>query len=167
MSTLRLLSIATTARVPRPVVGSEALRRIWAAADERKCRSLLVVPTSDVDPAFDVAQCLAASREALDAAPAGLLDARGCSLSEASRLVLELSEQASHGRHVVGVVDPFPVSRVGIPLALASDAVLLCVTLEAARLDAVRQARGAVDPERVLGCVLMPAIPAQVRERNS
>ena len=146
-------SVEKSGTEPQPV--PVELRRLWFAALRREWSSLVVVPAHPGGSALQVAEALVQIGGIHGSRPVRLLDARTLVLKEAAKLVVEMSSWAAAGEVVIVVVDSVVWSETGIPLLLAADAALLCVTLGESDFDSAKRTIELVGRERFLGSVVL------------
>ncbi len=138
---------------PQPV--PVELRRLWFAAVRREWSSLVVVPAHEGGSAIRVAEALVQIGSIHGSRPVRLIDARTHLLSEAARLVVEMTSCVAAGEIAIVVVDSVVGSETGIPLLLAADAALLCVTLGESDFVSAQRTIEMVGRERFLGSVVL------------
>lgn len=151
--------------LPRPVdaapsdspVPSPELQRLWFALERRAWAFLTVVPAHPGAPAMEAATAvLEAGAPYASTQKIHLQDATGISPADAPRLVLELRERVARGERVVVVLDSLITRPASLPLALAADGVLLCVTLGETDFGAARKTIEFVGHERFVGSITFP-----------
>ncbi len=74
-------------------------------------------------------------------------------LNDTSRLIIEMTSHAASGGLVIVALDSVLSNQAGIPVALAADAALLCVTMGDTELDAARRTVSLVGKDRFVGTV--------------
>lgn len=142
-----------------PGAPAHELQQLWFATQTRPWNSLAVVPVSRGVPALEVAQALHEVGSRASTVPLRLLDGRTVTLSTSAGLIVNLTalQQGGPGRQpnrVVVVLQSVLEELAGIPVALAVDAVLLCVELEKTLLEDARRTLDLVGgPEKVIGCI--------------
>jgi hypothetical protein len=142
-----------------PGAPSAELQRLWFATQARPWNSLAVLPVAPGGPALEVAQALHEVGSRASPVPLRLLDGRSVSLSTSAGLIVNMTalQQAGPGRQgsrVVVVLHSVLAELAGIPVALAADAVLLCIELEKTTLEDARRTLALVGgAEKVIGCI--------------
>jgi hypothetical protein len=135
------------------------LQQLWFAAQSRPWNSLAVLPVSPGGPAQEVAQALHDVGERASPVPIKLLDGRSVSLATSAGLIMNMTslQQQGPGRpggRVVVLLHSVLAELAGIPVALAADAVLLCIELEKTSLEDARRTMALVGgAEKVIGCI--------------
>ncbi len=145
--------------VPQPV--PVELRRLWFAALRREWSSLVVVPAHEGGSAIRVAEALVQTGAIHGSRPVRLIDARTVLVKDAARLVVEMTSCVAAGELAIVVVDSVIGSETGIPLLLAADVALLCVTLGESDFASARRTIEIVGAERFLGSVVLDRSSAQ------
>ncbi|GEN11263.1 hypothetical protein MFU01_63000 [Myxococcus fulvus] len=145
------------AEVPDSTVPSPALQRLWFALERTGWNFLTVVPAHPGAPALEAATAiLEAGAPYAATQKIHLDDAIGLSPAEAPRRVLELRERVARGERVVAVIDSVLTRPASLPVALAADGVLLCVTLGETDFGSARKTMEFIGPERFVGSVTFP-----------
>jgi len=136
---------------------SIALRDMWRALVRGSWQTLAVVPAEAGASAAAVGRVFSGLADAAGAGRFELVAAEGASAGDGTRLATAFGAPTSPGVRRVATVDPLVVSLSGIPLAMAADAVLLVVRLDAPEPASVQSTLGILGAERVLGYVAVGA----------
>jgi hypothetical protein len=142
-----------------PGAPSPELQQLWFATQTRPWTSLAVLPASAGGPAFEVAQALYDVGSLASGVPLKLVDGRTVSLSTTASLIVNIMglQQPSAGRpggRVLVVLQSLLAEPAGIPVALAADAVLVCIELDKTTLEeAQRTVRLVGGTDKVIGCI--------------
>ena len=112
-----------------PNMPSAELQRLWFATLRKDWSSLVVLPAHPGGAATNVARALAQVAAVHKDAPIKLISGEGADLQNASRLIIDMTTHVAAGGLVIVVLDSVISNPAGIPVALASDAALLCVHL--------------------------------------
>lgn len=145
-----------------PIVGGGEFRsqpvdvqRLWFATRSRPWAFLVVMPSQAGGSAVRLAQALADVGTQHRGSPVRMVDAESASVGEASRLILDIiSQNGTDGMTVVAVGSPLS-SPAAIPISLASDAVLLAVTLGEADFTSIERTLETIGRERFIGSVAL------------
>jgi hypothetical protein len=89
--------------------------------------------------------------------PVEVLDGRGASMGDGSRLAGLVTEGAPEDRRVVAFIDAITQSLAGVPLVRASDSVLLVVQVNSPDVESLSSTLAIVGIDRVVGSVAVPA----------
>lgn len=164
---------------------SRELQELWFATRRREWRSLVVVPASPGSSALHIAQALGEVGGAIRMSPVHVVNAEGMDLDGIATLVLDIGMEepelkkpepkgsvwtsGSGGWDASGPVGRgAPATRATIiaigavaenplilPLALAADAVLLCVEIGRTRMEDARHTVELIGRDRIIGTVLL------------
>jgi hypothetical protein len=129
------------------------LQQLWFACLRRPWSSLVVLPAHPEGSAQLVAQALAEIGGLHRNRPVKLINTEGLKLSMSSRAILEMTSHAMSGELTIVCADSVLSNQAGIPLALAADAVLLCVDLGQTDLISARRTIELVGANRFVGSV--------------
>ncbi|RKG95339.1 hypothetical protein D7V97_37345, partial [Corallococcus sp. CA053C] len=88
--------------------------------------------------------------------PLRLVDATGIEPAGAPRMVLEVRRRVEQGERVIVVIDSLLTHPASIPLALAADTALLCITLGETDFGSAEKTLKLVGAERFAGSVTFP-----------
>lgn len=125
-------------------VATAALRHSWS--------SLVVVPADRRTPSLRPAVALTQALRLHRTVPVTLLD--GCGVMATTLESILTQVNATGNGKLIVCVDSFFVNPAAIPLALAAQAVLLCVTLEQTDVASASETLQLVH-EKVIGCVVL------------
>ncbi|WXH29682.1 hypothetical protein WA016_03641 [Myxococcus stipitatus] len=140
-------------------VPAPALQRLWFALERRGWAYLTVVPAHPGAPALEAATAiLEAGAPYAATQKIHLEDATGIAPAEAPRRVLELRERVSRGERVVVIIDSVLTRPASLPLALAADGVLLCVTLGETDFGSANKTMEFIGADRFVGSVTFPQL---------
>jgi hypothetical protein len=163
---------------------SRELQELWFATRRCEWQSLVVVPASPGSSALQIAQPLGEVGSAIRMSPVQVVNAEGMDLDRIAMLVMDISGEvqaevkgsvwtsgsagASPGgwdvpggratpqrRATIIAIEAVAENPLILPLALAADAVLLCVELGWTRLDDARHTVELIGRDRIIGSVLM------------
>ena len=140
---------------------ARAVQELWFATLRRPWRSLVLVPTSPGSSALPLAQALARFGSFLRRQPVRILNGEGMGLQEIAELTMELefAKSAPPGTAEPAlcliVLEPITINPLATAVALAADAVLLCVDYGESNLDVARKTIEQIGPERFIGCVAL------------
>ncbi|WP_240356810.1 hypothetical protein [Myxococcus eversor] len=156
------------AEVPDSTVPSPALQRLWFALERTGWAYLTVVPAHPGAPALEAATAiLEAGAPYAATQKIHLEDATSISPADAPRRVLELRERVARGERVIAVIDSVLTRPASLPLALASDGVLLCVTLGETDFGSAHKTMEFIGAERFVGSVTFPRPKKKGRASSS
>jgi hypothetical protein len=151
---------------PDSSVPSPELQRLWFALERRAWSYLTIVPAQPGGPALEAATAiLEAGAPYAYSQKIHLQDATGITPGDATRLVVQLRERIAQGERVVVVLDSLLTHPASLPLALASDGVLLCVGLGDTEFSAARKTMEYVGAERFVGSVIFPKAQKKKKAR--
>ena len=162
---------------------SRELQELWFATRRRNWKSLVVVPASPGTSVLHIAKALGEVGGAIRMSPVQVVNAEGMDLDQIATLVLDLGADAlpeiaaeprgstwtsgSGGwdgpgargapapRATIIAVEAVSENPLILPLALAADAVLLCVEIGRTRLDDTRHTIELIELDRIVGTVLL------------
>ncbi len=165
----------------QPVLPARDVQELWFATRRRDWNTLVVVPGSPgSSTTLRVAQALGDVGGLLRMAPTQVIDAQGMDLSAIASLVMEMTDQpqssvwssgSSRGNGVPGGWEPQTLIRRGqpviiaidsvvenplvLPVALAADAVLLCIEIGHTDLAAARHSVALMGHECLIGTAVL------------
>jgi hypothetical protein len=134
---------------------SSELQQLWFSLIRREWQSLVVVPADGGLSAMSVGRALAEIGGVHRNSPVKLLSGEGMDLTATSRMILEMTDYVAHGGMVIVVVDSVVKNQAGIPVALAADAALLCVSLGESTMSAAERTLELLGRDRFLGSVTL------------
>ena len=132
------------AQGPRPL--PDSFRDLWAATLKHEWSALVVVPAHAEDSAVNVARALAKIGEV------DFIDGEEVTPSSSTRVTQDMLAQATRGRVVVAL-DPVVSNPAVLPIVLAADAALICITLGQTEIASARRTVELIGRERFIGCV--------------
>ncbi|WP_233576986.1 hypothetical protein [Citreicoccus inhibens] len=135
---------------------SPELQRLWFALERRPWSFLTVIPAHPGAPALDAAHALLEAGSPYPEPPLRLVDATGIEPAGAPRLVTEIRHRIAQGERIIVVIDSLMTHPASLPLALAADAALLCVTLGESDFGSAQKTLDLVGRERFVGSVTFP-----------
>jgi hypothetical protein len=137
-----------------------SLQQLWFTLQREEWSSLVVMPAGPETSALDVARTLHELGKLTMGERLRLLDARGVPLSGTAPFILEMTgsspvrpAQDARSERVLVVVDWVMAEPSGIPIALAADAVLLCVQLGKTTFASARHVIELIGAQRFMGCI--------------
>ncbi|RYZ35379.1 MAG: hypothetical protein EOO71_35685 [Myxococcaceae bacterium] len=152
---------------PASAVPSAELSRLWFALDRRAWSFLTVVPAHPGAPALDAAQALMEAGSPYPEPPLRLVDATGIEPAGAPRLVQEVRRRVEQGERVIVVIDSLITHPASLPLALAADTALLCITLGETDFGSAEKTLRLVGADRFAGSVTFPRATKKQRRADS
>lgn len=132
---------------------SADLQRLWFATLKKEWSSLVVLPAHPEGSASFVARSLAQIGSLHRDGSIKLISAEGVGVSGTSRLIIDMTSHVSSGGMVIVVLDSVLSNPTGIPVALAADAVLLCVHLGETETESARRTIEMIGADRFVGAV--------------
>jgi hypothetical protein len=105
-----------------------------------------VVPAHAEDSAVNVARALAKIGEV------DFIDGEDVTPSSSTQVTQDMLAQATRGRVVVAL-DPVVSNPAVLPIVLAADAALICITLGQTEIASARRTVELIGRERFIGCV--------------
>ena len=131
-------------RGPHPL--PDSFRDLWLATLRHEWSALVVVPAHAEDSAVNVARALAEIGEV------DFIDAEDVTPTSSTRVTQDMLAQATRGRVVVAL-DPVVSNPAVLPIVLAADAALICITLGQTEIASARRTVELIGRERFIGCV--------------
>ncbi|MBX7115883.1 MAG: hypothetical protein K1X64_16255 [Myxococcaceae bacterium] len=129
------------------------LARLWFAALKKEWSSLAVLPAHAQGSAAAVAKGLAKVAAQHRDNAIRLISAEGADVAATSRVIIDLTQHVAHGGVAIVVLDSVLSNPAGIPIAMATDAALLCVELGVADVAAAQKTMEIIGASRFLGAV--------------
>ncbi len=127
----------------------EDIRDLWFASLRHEWSALVVLPADDRGAsALPLAGALA------KIGGIELVCAEGVTPDSSTRLTQDMLAAAARGRTIIAL-DPVVSNPAGLAIALAADAVLLCVTLGQTEIAAARRTVELIGRDRFIGCVTL------------
>lgn len=151
-------SAALVRRAPDvPAYGDDVrLQLLWLALQQRAWRSLAVMAASDGIETLAVADTLAKIAWAYTGQPTCVLDMRDLSLRLLEHQIRDMAAQLQGGERVFVALRAMSENPTAVPLAMAADAVVLCVQLGRTDIKSARRTLATIGRERFLGTLLVP-----------
>jgi hypothetical protein len=174
MSVARQVSREAVMRVPP--LPSRDLQELWFATRRREWRTLVVMPASGGTSALPIAKALGEVGGFIRMSPVQVIQAEGMDLGKIASLVIDINSAATSAAWTMNApmarapggwepsvrldativaLDPVVSNPLVLPVALAADAVLLCVELGTTQLEAARRTIELVGRDRIIGSVVI------------
>jgi hypothetical protein len=135
---------------------SRDLQELWFATLRTPWRTLALVPAQDGLSIKPLAEALALMGQFHRGVALRVVIAEGMDLNEIAELTLSTQEPPAGGQSgQIIVLEPITVNPLGTAVALAADAVLLCVEYGTANLDDARRTLDQIGRERFVGCAVL------------
>lgn len=139
-------------------------QQLWFSLQRFDWSSLVLLPADPDTSAFELGRALHDVGRLTMGDRLRLLDGRGLKVSATAPMILDMSGAAAPVRpagvewseKVLVVVDSVVSHPSSIPIALAADGVVLCLTLGKTPLAAARETMKLVGPQRFIGCITVP-----------
>jgi len=150
---------------PQPGPGPPELSRqqLWFSLQRFDWSSVVLLPADPDTSAFELARALHEVGRLTMGERLRLLDGRGLEISATAPMILDMSGAGpvrpagiEWSEKVLVVVDSVVSNPSSIPIALAADAVVLCLALGKTSLAAARETMKLVGPQRFIGCITVP-----------
>lgn len=155
-----------------PGLPSAELQQLWFALRRREWSSLVIVPVTRSTSALRLARALAEVGETTRRAPVKVIKAEGLDPAASGRLISDLAAASTAWSTIAAsaaargaaattsgltmvVLEPVVTNPLGIQIALATDAAVLCVELGNSELALAEKSIDLVGRERFLGCVTL------------
>lgn len=148
-----------------PGASSPALpmQQLWFSIQRLPWASLVLLPADPETSAQDVGKALHEVGRLTMGERLRMLDARGVQLPSTAPLILDMSgvtpvrpAGSEWSERVLVLVDSILARPSGIPVALAADALVLCLTLGKTPIAAARETLRLVGAQRFVGCITLP-----------
>lgn len=139
------------------------LQLLWLALQQRTWRSLAVMAASAGIETLPVADTLAKLAWAYTGQPTCVFDMRDLNLRLLEHQIRDMAAQLQGGERVFVALRSMNENPTAVPLAMAADAVVLCVALGRTDIRAAQRTLSAIGRERFLGTLIVP--PAGPKER--
>ena len=148
-----------------PGLSSPALpmQQLWFSIQRLAWASLVLLPADPETSAQAVGKALHEVGRLTMGERLRMLDARGVQLPATAPLILDMSgaspvRQAGPewSERVLVLIDSVIAQPSGIPIALAADAVVLCLTLGKTPTAAARETLKLIGAQRFAGCIIIP-----------
>jgi len=140
------------------------MQQLWFSIQRLGWSSLVLVPADPETSALEVGQALHQVGRLTMGDRLRLLDARNIQLPATAPMILDMSGATAPVRpatndwseRVLVVTDSVISRPSGIAIALAADAVVLCLTLGKTPVVAARETLKLVGPQRFIGSITLP-----------
>jgi hypothetical protein len=158
-------SAALVRRAPDvPAFGDDVrLQLLWLAMQQRVWRSLAVMAASEGIDTLTTADTLAKIAWAYTGQPTCVLDMRDLSLRLLEHQIRDMAAQLQGGERVFVALRSMNENPTAVPLAMAADAVVLCVELGRTDIKGARRTLTTIGREKFLGTLIVP--PGGAKER--
>jgi hypothetical protein len=140
-------------------IPSLSLQQLWFSIQRHEWSSLVAVPADRDMPVMDFVKPLYDVGRLAMGENLRLVDARDVKLTRTAPLIVEITGGATRGKggeRVLVVIDSVLSHPSGVPVALATDAALLCVEMGKTSIAAARETLQIVGAQRFLGCITLP-----------
>jgi hypothetical protein len=137
------------------VGGDVGLQELWLATQRRAWRSLAVVSASAGLPTIDSANKLAQLAWRYNGESTCVFDLFDVSLRIVEHQLREIHEQVLAGHRVFVALRSVAENPAALPIARATDALVLCVALGKTDVKSAQRTIGAIGRERFLGSILV------------
>jgi len=134
-------------RVQQQLLG--CLRSPW--------QTLVVVPAQAGTDASFIAEALANVAWLVRGKEAKVFQVQGLDVAGASKVIVDMDAHVAGGGLAVAVIEAVVAKQAGIPVALAADAVLLCVHLGVTELASAQKTLELIGPQKFIGAVTVEA----------
>src|SRR5215472_8045529 len=135
-------------RMPTKGVPDDEFRDLWFATLRQEWSALVVVPAHGGASAVPIARSLA------EIGGVDLICAEGVTPGSSTSITQGMLASAARGRVIVAL-DPLVSNPAGLPVALAADAALLCVTLGQTEIASARRTVEMIGLDRFIGCIAL------------
>ena len=139
------------------------LQQLWFAVQRFEWSSLVLLPADPATSAFELGRALHEVGRVAMGDRLRLLDARDIKLPATAPMILDMSGASpvrpagtEWSERVLVVVDSIVSLPSSIAIALAADAVVLCITLGKSPLATARETMKLIGPQRFIGCITVP-----------
>jgi hypothetical protein len=133
------------------------MRKLWTGLRRRPWSTLAVLPAHPGGSVLAAAQAVVDAGAANQSAPISVIDAERATADAVPGLLAQAKQRAADGALVVIALGS-PLSQPElIPLALGTDAALLCFALGVSDFASARETLDLLSPERVVGAVTLGA----------
>jgi hypothetical protein len=138
-------------------------QQLWFSLQRFDWSSLLLLPADPDTSALELGRALHEVGRLTMGELLRLLDGRGLKVSATAPMILDMSGAhpvrpagTQWSEKVLVVVDSVVSHPSSIPIALAADAVVLCLTLGKTPLATARETMKLIGPQRFIGCITVP-----------
>ena len=156
-------STALVRRAPEvPAFGDDVrLQLLWLGLQQRTWRSLAVMAASEGIETLSVADTLAKIAWAYTGQPTCVFDMRDLNLRLLEHQIRDMAAQLQGGERVFVALRSMGENPTAVPLAMAADAVVLCIELGRTDIKSAQRTLAAIGREKFLGTLLVPAVPKE------
>ena len=149
-------SVSSTTRIPRFARPWErtGYQRIWLRVATSEWRTLAVVPAEDGMPTHDVAN-LIMTLGVFHGESIGVLDFRYVRVNRALDAIRTAESQLEPGERLIFATRSIRENLATIPLARATDGVILCVSLGSTSMRLATETIEQIGKERFLGSIVV------------
>lgn len=143
------------------------MQELWFATRRIDWKTLVVVPASPGESAVAIAQALGEVGGLIRMSPVQVINAERFDLPRIAALVTDMTDDGPaprapaagsrlpQGKAMIIATDPVTENPLILPIALAADAVLLCVVQGETDLSSARHAIEVIGRDRIVGSVLL------------
>ena len=131
-------------------------QRLWLRMESRAWRTLAIVPGEDGMSTFEVAN-LIMSIGAYHGESIGLFDFRNVTVPRVLDVIEDVSRRMAPGERLLFATRSIRENLATIPLARATDGVVLCVSLGSTKLGFVEETVDQIGRDRFLGSIVVHA----------
>ncbi|HUM09629.1 MAG TPA: hypothetical protein VLT82_01645 [Myxococcaceae bacterium] len=162
-ATFKLAEQAGPDSNPGASIPALPMQQLWFSIQRLPWASLVLVPADPGTSSQEVGKALHDVGKLTMGDRLRMLDARGLQLPATAPLILDMSGAApvrpaatEWSERVLVLVDSVLSQPSGIPIALAADAVVLCLTLGKTPVAAARETVKLIGAQRFVGCITIP-----------
>jgi hypothetical protein len=148
---------------PGPSSPALPMQQLWFSIQRLPWSSLVLLPADPETSAHEVAKALQEVGRLTMGERLRMLDARGVQLPATAPLILDMSGASplrpagtEWSERVLVLVESVISRPSGIPVALAADAVVLCLTLGKTPVASARETLKLIGEQRFVGCITIP-----------
>ena len=151
-------STALVRRAPEvPALGDDVrLQLLWLGLQQRSWRSLAVIAASEGIETLTVADTLAKIAWAYTGQPTCVFDMRDLNLRLLEHQIRDMAAQLQGGERVFVALRSINENPTAVPLAMAADAVVLCIELGRTDIKGAQRTLTAIGREKFIGSLLVP-----------
>jgi hypothetical protein len=142
------------------------LQKLWLASQRREWHSLAVLGTNDDVDTMRIAELFAKLSWSYTGKPSCVLDLRELRLRLVEYQQQEIQAQVEAGNCVVVALSSTFQNPTSIPIARSVDAVILCIDMGKASIQAAEQTLDEVGRDRVLGAIVLRERRAKRRDHR-
>jgi hypothetical protein len=147
-----------------PALGDDVrLQLLWLALQRRTWRSLAVIAASEGVETLTVADTLAKIAWGYTGQPTCVFDMRDLNLRLLEHQIRDMAAQLQGGERVFVALRSINENPTAVPLAMAADAVVLCVELGRTDIKGAQRTLATIGREKFLGTLLVPRVTSKER----